>query len=94
MLLTFQTKVEKIKNIQAAVHVDGTARVQEVSREANSRYYDLISEFHKISGIPAVLNTSFNDRGEPICLTPKDALKNFYSTGIDVLVLGDFFLEK
>ena len=94
MLLTFQTKAEKIKDIQAAVHVDGTARVQEVSKKTNSKYYELISEFQKISGIPVLLNTSFNDRGEPICLSPKDALKTFYSTGIDALVLGDFILEK
>jgi len=94
MLLTFRTKPEKIKDIQAVVHVDGTARVQEVSRETNSRYYDLISEFHKLSGVPALLNTSLNDRGEPICMSPKDALKTFYSTGIDILVLGDYILEK
>ncbi len=94
MLLTFETKAEKIKDIQAAVHIDGTARVQEASRETNPRYYDLISEFHKISGIPALLNTSFNDRGEPICLSPRDALKTFLSTGIDILVLENFFLEK
>jgi len=71
MLLTFKTRPDKEKNIQAAIHFDKTARVQEVSRETNPRYYELIEEFHKISGIPVLLNTSLNDRGEPICLTLK-----------------------
>jgi carbamoyltransferase len=94
MLLTFKTRLEKEKDIQAAIHVDETARVQEVSKETNPRYYELISEFHKISGIPVLLNTSFNDQGEPICLSPKDALRTFFSTGLDVLVLENFILEK
>lgn len=94
MLLTFKTRPEKIKDIQAAVHVDGTARVQEVSFETNPRYCNLIDEFRKISGIPAVLNTSLNDKGEPICLTPKDAIRTFFSTGLDILVLENFILEK
>ncbi len=94
MLLTFKTRPDKEKNIQAAIHFDKTARVQEVSRETNPRYYELIEEFHKISGIPVLLNTSLNDRGEPICLTPQDALRTFYSTGLDALVLENFILEK
>jgi carbamoyltransferase len=94
MLLTFRTEPDKIKDIQAAVHIDGTARVQEVSKETNPKYYELISEFQKISGVPALLNTSFNDRGEPICLSPRDALKTFFSTGLDILVLENFILEK
>jgi len=94
MLLTFKTKLEKINDLWAAIHVDKTARVQEVSRKTHPRYHALISEFQKISGIPALLNTSFNDQGEPVCLTPKDAIRTFYSTGMDVLVLENFILEK
>jgi carbamoyltransferase len=94
MLLTFKTKSEKADNLRAAIHVDDTARVQEVSRETNPKYYELISEFYKLSGVPAVLNTSFNDRDKPICLTPRDALQTFYSTGIDVLVVDNFVVEK
>jgi carbamoyltransferase len=94
MLLTFKTRSEKKQDVQAAIHVDQTARVQEVSKETNPRYHELISEFHKISGIPALLNTSFNDRGEPICMSPKDAIRIFYSTGLDALVIEDFIIEK
>jgi carbamoyltransferase len=94
MLLTFKTKKERIKDIQAAIHIDETARVQEVSKETNPRYYELISEFYKLSGIPAVLNTSLNDNGQPICLTPEDAIRTFYSTGIDIMVIENFILEK
>jgi carbamoyltransferase len=94
MLLTFKTRSEKEQDIQAAIHVDQTARVQEVSRATNPRYYDLIDEFRKISGIPVLLNTSFNDCGEPIVMSPKDALRAFSSTGLDALVMGNFILEK
>jgi carbamoyltransferase len=94
MLLTFNTKKDKIQDIQAAIHVDGTARVQEVSKETNPRYHELISEFYKISGIPVVLNTSLNDNGQPICLSPRDVIRTFYSTGIDAMVIENFILEK
>lgn len=94
MLLTFQVKKEKKDDLIAAIHVDNSARVQSVSKETNPRYYELINEFYKLSGVPAVLNTSFNDKDKPICLTPRDALQTFYSTGIDVLVLEDFVIEK
>ncbi len=94
MLLTFRTRPEKVGDIHAALHIDKTARVQEVSKENNPRYYELIQEFKKISGIPVLLNTSFNDRGEPICMSPKDAIQTFSSTGLDALVLEDFILEK
>jgi len=94
MLLTFNTKENKIKQISAAIHVDNTARVQEVTKESNPKYYRLINEFYKLSKIPVLLNTSFNDKEKPICLTPRDALQTFYSTGIDILVLEDYIIEK
>mgnify|MGYP001560067173 CR=1 FL=1 len=94
MLMTFKVKEDKREILQSAIHIDGTARVQEVTREANPRYYELIKEFHKLSGVGAVLDTSLNDREKPICLTPRDAIQTFYTTGLDVMVLENFLLEK
>lgn len=94
MLLTFKTSPEKEADIQAAIHVDKTARVQEVSQETNPKYHELIDEFRKISRIPVLLNTSFNDCGEPIVMNPKDAIRTFCSTGLDALIIEDFILEK
>lgn len=94
MLLTFATKKEKLADIAAAVHTNGTARVQEVTEELQPRYHELITAFAERTGIPAVLNTSFNDQEKPIVLTPRDALQTFFTTGLDVLVLNDFLLTK
>jgi carbamoyltransferase len=79
--------------IPAIVHVDGTSRIQAVKEEINPRYHKLISEFYKISGVPIVLNTSFND-SEPIVCTPKDAINTFLKTKIDYLALGNFLVSK
>jgi carbamoyltransferase len=73
--------------------VDGTGRLQTVSRQANPLYWSLIKEFEKLTGIPVVLNTSFNDN-EPIVCTPEEAVDCFLRTKMDVLVLGDFLVEK
>ncbi len=80
--------------IPAIVHVDGTARVQTVREDTNSRLYRLIKEFDALTGVPVLLNTSFNVKGEPIVETPDDALYCFLNTGIDYLVLGDRIVEK
>jgi carbamoyltransferase len=80
--------------IPAVTHADNTARVQTVSREANPRYWTLIREFEKLTGTPVIMNTSFNLRGEPIVCTPKDAIRTFYSSGLDFLVMGDFVIAK
>jgi carbamoyltransferase len=80
--------------IPAVTHIDHSARVQTVSREVNPDYYDLISEFEKLTGCPVLVNTSFNVRGEPIVCTPKDAYTCFMRTNIDTLVLGSFMLSK
>ncbi len=80
--------------IPAVTHVDYSARVQTVRREENEMYYDLISEFARLTGCPVVVNTSFNVRGEPIVCRPDDAYKCFMRTEMDMLVLGDFVLEK
>lgn len=94
MLLVAEVKKEKRKEIPAVVHVDGTARVQTVSKSEEALYHELIREFHRITGVPVVLNTSFNVRGMPIVEKPDDALRVFFDTHMDVLVLGPYFLEK
>jgi len=75
-------------------HVDGTARVQTVARTVNPLYYRLIEEFERLTGVPVLLNTSFNVRGEPIVNTPDEAIACFLGTGMDRLALGDFVAEK
>jgi len=85
---------EKHKLIPAVTHVDGTGRLQTVSQDQNCLYWNLIDEFRKITGIPIVLNTSFNLRGEPIVCTPKDALRTFFTSGLDALILGDCLIKK
>jgi len=94
MLMTCKIKKDKIKIIPAIVHVDGTCRVQTVKKDINEKFYNLINEFHKITGIPALLNTSFNVKGQPIVNTPLEAIETFKSTNIDVLAIGDFVLSK
>lgn len=80
--------------IPAVVHVDGSGRLQTVSQKQNPLYYELIREFHKLTGIPIVLNTSFNLKGEAVVSSPTDALRTFFSSGLDALVLGSFLVEK
>jgi carbamoyltransferase len=76
------------------VHVDGTARVQTIRQDHNERLYHLLKEFDAITGVPVLLNTSFNVKGEPIVETPKDAIHCFLTTGIDYLVLHDVVMAK
>jgi carbamoyltransferase len=80
--------------IPAITHVDGTARLQTVHRETNPRFHQLLKEFEKLSGIPVLLNTSFNVMGEPIVESPQDAIRCFFSTGLDYLVLGNYIVSK
>lgn len=93
MLLVAQVKKDK-RFIPAVTHVNGSARIQTISREDHPIYYDLIDEFYKISGCPLLLNTSFNLRGEPIVCTPRDAYLCFMRSGLDYLVLENFLLDK
>ncbi len=81
-------------DIPAITHVDYSARVQTVRREDNPLYYDLIAAFDRLTGCPVVVNTSFNVRGEPIVCTPEHAFACFMRTEMDVLVLGDYVLDK
>jgi carbamoyltransferase len=94
MTLTFQVRPQKKAEIAAAVHVDGSARVQSVTREQNPRYYDLIKNFGAKTGVPAVLNTSFNLKGEAIVNSPFDAIRTFYTSGLDALILDRFLIAK
>jgi carbamoyltransferase len=94
MTLTFQVRPEKKAAIAAAVHVDGSARVQSVTRDQNERYYDLIKAFAAKTGVPAVLNTSFNLKGEPIVNSPFDAIRTFYTSGLDALILDRYLIAK
>ena len=86
---------KKIKNkIPAVVHVDDTCRVQTVDKDTNASFYNLLKSFKKITGIPVLLNTSFNIKGQPIVNNPDQAIKTFKNTNIDVLVIGNYILEK
>lgn len=94
MILTAQVRPEKRAVIPSVTHVDGSARPQTVEKEINPLYYRLIDEFGKRTGVPVIMNTSFNLRGEAIVHTPTDAIRTFFSSGMDALVLGSFLVEK
>lgn len=94
MLLAGPVHGDKQALVPAITHVDGTARVQTVAREQNPRYYDLIAAFGRRTGVPVLLNTSFNVRGEPIVCTPAEALSCFLRTDMDDLVLHNFVVDK
>jgi carbamoyltransferase len=94
MILTFQVKPEKRAVIPAVTHVDNSARVQSVRRDVNPRYHDLISRFGEITGVHVVMNTSYNLREEPIVCSPQDAVRTFFSSGLDHLCIGPFLISK
>ncbi len=94
MIVTFPVKAGRVEEIAGVVHRDGTTRPQMVRREANPRYYDLIAAFAARTGVPMVLNTSFNLKGEPMVNTPRDALRTFFSSGLDALVMNDILVRK
>ena len=91
----YMSRIMPVKKdtIPGVTHVDGTARIQTVDRSDNERYYDLINEFYKITGIPMLLNTSFNCQ-EPIVETPQDAILTFNKTDLDMLVINDWSMKK
>ena len=93
MNLAYAVRPEKRAVIPAPTHVDGTGRLQTVSRRTNPRYWALIKEFQKLTGVPVLLNTSFNEN-EPIVLTPQEAIHCFLRTKMDVLVMGNYLVEK
>jgi carbamoyltransferase len=91
---TLRFRADKQALVPAVVHADGTGRLQTVIAAANPRYHALISEFHRLSGVPLVLNTSFNIMGKPILHTAEDAILMFHTTGLDAVVVEDFLLVK
>jgi carbamoyltransferase len=93
MLMVYQIKPERRAEIPAVTHVDGSGRLQTVSRAVNERYYELISDFAALTGVPLVLNTSFNEN-EPIVCTPQHAIECFKKTKMDVLYLGNFAVRR
>lgn len=90
MTLAPRVRPDKVDVIPAAVHVDGTARIQTVERRSNPRYYGVIEQFGKLTGVPVILNTSFNKQ-EPIVTRPQEAISCFLRTEMDTLVLGNFY---
>ena len=94
MLFVHRVPQARRSRIPSACHADGTARVQTVARDTNPRYHDLIAAFAQRTGVPVVINTSFNTRGKPIVCTPRDALECFFTSPLDVLAIGPFVLEK
>jgi carbamoyltransferase len=93
MLFVFPLKESKAESIKAVNHM-GTGRLQTIREEWNPRYYQIVKKFGEATGIPVLLNTSFNLRGEPIVTTPSNAFNTFSKSGIDVLVLEKFMVRK
>lgn len=94
MLFVYDVLPDKAESIPAVRHVDGTARIQTINHEQNALYYDLLKAFQQRTGVPVLVNTSFNTRGEPIVCTPRDAIECFWTSPLDALVIGSFLLEK
>jgi carbamoyltransferase len=93
MLMVYQIKPERRGEVPAVTHVDGSGRLQTVSRSVNDRYYQLISDFNELTGVPIVLNTSFNEN-EPIVCTPRHAIDCFLKTRMDVLYVGNYAVRR
>jgi carbamoyltransferase len=94
MLFVFDVREEQAARIPAVRHVDGTARVQTVNRMQHALYYDLLNAFRQRTGVPVLVNTSFNTRGEPMVNSPRDAVESFWTSPLDALVIGPFIVEK
>ena len=94
MLMVPQVRPQYHSVLPAITHEDGTGRVQTLTPELNGRFYDLVKRFGELTGVPVVVNTSFNVRGEPIVQSPQDAHRTFLNTGIDALVIGNFIVTQ
>jgi len=94
MVITFTANDRAKAEIPAVVHVDNTSRPQIVDEQSNPRYHGVITEFDRLTGVPCILNTSFNIKGEPIVCTPQDAMRTYFATGLDALAIGNCLLEK
>jgi carbamoyltransferase len=89
------SRIVKVKSnkVPGITHIDNTARIQTVNKDFNEKFYNLIYEFYKITGVPMLLNTSFNCQ-EPIVETPEDAIRTFNKTDLDLLVINDYIIRK
>lgn len=94
MLFVYDVQPDKADRIPAVRHIDGTARIQTIRRDQNAAYYDLLQAFYNRTGVPVLVNTSFNTRGEPIVCTPRDAIESFWTSPLDALIIGSFMLQK
>jgi len=95
MIMAFDVVDGRYDDIQSAMHwIDHTTRPQTVKKKVNPRYWKVINEFRKLTGVPGVLNTSFNIKGEPVVESPVDAVRCFYGTGMDALIIGDYIVHK
>lgn len=94
MIVCHKVKEGAYKKIKGACHIDGTSRVQVLERDVNPRFYDLIKRFGEITGVYALLNTSFNVRGEPIVCKAEEAIEVFVNSGMDALAIGDYLIRK
>jgi len=94
MLFVVPVKEKYRSVIPAVTHVDGTSRIQTVSKKTNLLFHNVLTEFKKLTAIPVILNTSFNVRNEPIVCSPKDAINCFMSTDIDCIAIGSYYIEK
>jgi carbamoyltransferase len=94
MLYVVDVRPDQQETLPAITHVDGTGRLQTVKKEFNPRYYSLIEKFGEATGVPVILNTSFNLKGEPIVNTPREAYSTFSRSGMDTLVLENYIIEK
>ena len=93
MTITYNVREDWIEKTQATTHIDGTARPQIVKKSSNPSYYKIIDEYYKLSGIPVVINTSFNMHEEPIVATPDDAIRAFNEGCIDYLAIGNYLCK-
>jgi len=94
MTITFDCTDYMKKNSPAVVHVDGTARPQLVSKQDNLSYYKIVKAYHKLTGIPSIVNTSFNMHEEPIVCTPEDAIRSFKEGHLDYLAIGNYLIKN
>jgi carbamoyltransferase len=94
MLFVFPVKDEKAGEIPAVRHTDGTARVQTINKDQHPLFHELITEFKALTGVPVLVNTSFNTRGEPIVCSPRDAIECFWTSPFDALIINSFILQK
>src|SRR5258708_31738619 len=92
MTLTFDCTEAMKRDSPAAVHVDGTARPQLVSATSNPSFHGILTEYHRLTGIPSLINTSFNMHEEPIVCSPDDAIRAFLQGNLDYLAIGDFLV--